>query len=239
MQTLVISAIMIGFMGSLHCLGMCGPIALTLSVPINSSSRNIVKSIFYNLGRIITYGFLGLIFGSIGKLFSLAGVQQGLSVGLGIVLLIGLLFPAFSKRFSPLQKIYTLMVHPVQVRIGEVLRKNTFSASFLVGIFNGFLPCGLVYVALAGAVATGDMWQGALFMIIFGSGTFPMMFLLGVLGQRLSFPFRQKLQKAVPLFIGTMAVLLILRGLNLGIPYLSPQFSDESGKVKSSCCRKP
>ncbi|MBX7240975.1 MAG: sulfite exporter TauE/SafE family protein [Bacteroidia bacterium] len=239
MQTLIISAVMMGFMGSLHCLGMCGPIALTLSVPVNSSSRNILKSVFYNSGRIITYGFLGIIFGSIGKIFSLAGFQQGLSVGLGLLLLAGLLFPALSKRFSPLQKIYTLIVHPVQVRIGEVLRKNTFRASFMVGIFNGFLPCGLVYVALAGAVATGDMLKGALFMMIFGAGTFPMMFLLGVLGQRLSFPFRQKFQKAVPLFIGTMAVLLILRGLNLGIPYLSPQFSEDSGKVKTSCCHKP
>lgn len=225
-------------MGSLHCVGMCGPLVLTMSVSGKNTMKT-AKALSYNAGRVFTYSLLGLIFGGIGKVFLVAGFQQGFSVALGVLLLFALCFPVFSKRFSPFQKFYQWIVYPLQTRIGLGLRSNHLGTTFVVGILNGFLPCGLVYVALAGAAATSGLWQGALYMAIFGLGTTPVMFLLGVLGHHISLPFRQKLLKAVPVFIGMMALLLILRGLNLGIPYLSPEFSTESGRVKTTCCHKP
>ena len=89
-------------------------------------------------------------------------------------------------------------------------------------MINGLLPCGMVYVALAASLNFHEVQNSVLFMTAFGAGTFPMMMLLTIVGHRLSFSLRSTIRKAVPYLMTTMAVLLILRGMNLGIPFISP-----------------
>lgn len=103
-----------------------------------------------------------------------------------------------------------------------------------MGLLNGLLPCGLVYVACAGATATGHPWSGARYMLVFGAGTVPLMLAISLSGRLVPSALRLKLRQAVPICILLVAALLILRGLSLGIPYLSPDLS--SGPGGSSCC---
>jgi len=207
-------ALLLGFMGSFHCIGMCGPIALTLPVQHLSGGKKIAGILLYNAGRITAYMCMGIIFGWLGKQFFLGGLQQWLSISLGILLLLTVflktrlqLFP----QFSVVKKI-----------LGKLLLKQRFSTLFSIGFFNGFLPCGLVYLGIAGALATGGILHGMLFMGAFGAGTLPAMMAVTWFSQLISIPFRQKIRQMVPVMISIMAVLLILRGLNLGIPYISP-----------------
>ena len=97
-----------------------------------------------------------------------------------------------------------------------------------LGIINGFLPCGLVYIALAASMAAGDIGQSVLYMIVFGIGTFPVMLGISLLGNYIKPVLRRRIYKLVPLFVVILGLLLILRGLNIGIPYISPEL-DHSG----------
>jgi sulfite exporter TauE/SafE len=108
---------------------------------------------------------------------------------------------------------------------------------FLIGILNGFLPCGLVYVALAGAIASGDAISGAAVMILFGLGTIPAMFAASVFGKFINIGIRTKLRKAVPALAILLAAVFILRGLNLGIPYLSPRLNAPTNVSSEMECR--
>lgn len=207
-------ALLLGFMGSFHCIGMCGPIALTLPVRHLSGVRKIAGIFLYNAGRIVAYMSMGLIFGWLGKQFFLGGLQQWLSISLGVLLLLVVLF---QKRVS---------VFPqwafVKKILGKLLAQQRFSTLFGIGFFNGFLPCGLVYLGIAGALATGGIMHGMLFMGAFGAGTLPAMMAVTWFSQLISIPVRQRIRQMIPVMITIMAVLLILRGLNLGIPYISP-----------------
>jgi sulfite exporter TauE/SafE len=93
---------------------------------------------------------------------------------------------------------------------------------------NGLLPCGLVYVAIAGAISSGDAISGMLFMILFGLGTFPAMFAATIFGRFINLNIRKKINQAIPALAVVLAVLFILRGLSLGIPYISPKISAQT-----------
>jgi sulfite exporter TauE/SafE len=214
----ILPAVMLGMLGSFHCVGMCGPLALSIPKAGDSRLMVIVGRILYNVGRTFTYALIGAILGLIGQGIFLAGMQQWFSIGLGSVLLMYLFFPAiFGKkvRLDFPQKIKTKMI--------LLFKKKGLTFSFLIGMLNGLLPCGLVYMAVAGALATGDPLHGLLFMAAFGIGTMPLMLALVFTFQKFSQNFRVTVQKAIPAFVFCMAVVLILRGLNLGIPYLSPE----------------
>jgi len=239
----LLAAIALGFLGSFHCVGMCGPIALALPVHHHPPLLRHTLIVLYNLGRITTYALIGLCAGTIGKGFAMAGFQQGLSVAIGVVLLASVLFPIKSKLSG------SVFFLRIRTALNRMFSKGTRSSLFVVGLLNGLLPCGLVYTGLAGAVATGDSLSGALFMAAFGLGTAPMMFALPAIGAKIPLAFRNKIRKASPIIVSAMALLLILRGLDLGIPYLSPAIG-HSGKA-ASCheiysdgsklirCRKP
>ena len=225
----------IGFLGSFHCIGMCGPLALALPVHQYEGMRKYIGIFLYNIGRAVTYGLLGLGFGFIGNQFRLWGLQQVITIVAGVILLFFILSRfSFTSRISGLRKLNEL----VQRTLGKLLSaaKNPY-ALFPIGLLNGLLPCGLVYVAIAASLATMDTLHGVVLMFSFGLGTIPTMAGLMVFGHMISLKSRQKINKAVPYLIGMMAIMLILRGMNLGIPYLSPKLEKDSTEV--SCCHPP
>lgn len=216
---------LIGLFGSLHCIGMCGPIALALPLTSDSQIRILFSRVLYNLGRIITYTFMGLILGALGHRLYFWGFQNYLSIIIGVIILIFLFIPKkIRTRFTQTGIAAAVLAGFRKIFSGFFRIQNDWGFLF-IGIMNGFLPCGLVYAGLAGAISTGDTIKGALFMLSFGIGTFPVMLGVSFLGRYLSAEARSKFAKLVPVFAFILALLFILRGLNLGIPYISPSIN--------------
>jgi len=216
------TAIVFGLLGSLHCLGMCAP--LMWAVPQTDGVRGVWwrNRISYNLGRAVTYAGLGALFGLLGESLSFAGWQQKISIGTGLLILIFLISSKgvvpTSFQFKPFQ----LLIQNVRKRIGTMLQLDTTSSNLKLGLFNGLLPCGLVYMALLASISMGSVLGGALYMFIFGLGTLPMLLAAAYFGKRLKSIKPALFGKAVPALVAIIAILLIVRGLGLGIPYLSP-----------------
>jgi sulfite exporter TauE/SafE len=234
MVATIIAGFTLGLVGSLHCVGMCGPLALALPVGNLSSPHRLVAILLYQSGRIATYALLGLLFGLLGRGFYLAGFQQLLSLGLGllIVLFAILYFIGMSRSFhvKGLNKLY---LH-LQKTIGKLLKPGRgFAGFFAVGVANGLLPCGMVYVAVAAAVSVSNISSSVLFMAMFGAGTLPAMMTISYFGRVIPFSLRSSMRKAVPYFITAMGLLLILRGMNLGIPFISPALPAAPASVVS------
>lgn len=228
-----VAALLLGLLGSVHCIGMCGPIALSLPLQREKTKSLLSGISVYNFGRAFTYALLGAISGLAGSAVKWAGGQQALSITAGVLILLTLLTNFLGKRLqiSPLTKGFST----IRNALGKLFKRNRPDALLLIGMLNGLLPCGLVYAALAGAAATGNVLNGALFMFVFGLGTIPVLFSLSFAGTKISFSMREKMRKAVPVFVGIMALLLIIRGLGLGIPYVSPSYSN--GNTVCSHCQ--
>lgn len=237
-MTFLWAALSLGFLGSFHCVGMCGPIAL--AVPINRSNgiNRILGALAYNLGRVFTYGAFGFVFGLLGKGFILAGYQQAMSVVLGVAILSMLFFPQKLAAKWSMTKVISPIISKVKSSLGHFIKEKGYAALFTVGVLNGFLPCGLVYLAVAGAIASGSALNGSLFMMLFGLGTLPAMLFVTVLSNSLGLSVRNRIRRVVPVFVGLMACVLILRGLNLGIPYVSPELSKNDCTQHTCCHRK-
>lgn len=216
------AAISIGLVSSFHCLGMCGPIAFALPLNRNSISTQLLGGFVYNMGRLVTYGTLGLAFGLIGKSLVMAGAQRFLSIAAGVFMILSVLLPKISAAAN-MDAFTFKYIGKLKSAFGQLFKKSSFQSLFLIGVLNGLLPCAMVYIALAGAIAEGDMTGGMTFMIFFGIGTLPMMYSATVLGSFVTVKFRNKLQKAIPYMVFIIGVLFILRGMNLGIHYLSPK----------------
>ena len=233
-----LSGLALGFLGSLHCIGMCGPIALALPSQSKSKLSFYSGRILYNLGRVVTYSIMGLVIGLIGQKINLAGYQQIVSIVLGVVILVIVLLPSRIKNYFIQLKPVQIITKKLQSSIGVLFRKGSQSSLFSIGVLNGFLPCGFVYVALAGAVAMGNVEKSILFMVLFGMGTIPAMFSASIVTNLFGQNFRKKIHRAIPVFASVLAVIFILRGLNLGIPYLSPKMKTVT-QVNSShnCCK--
>ncbi len=225
-----ISGFIIGIVGSLHCAGMCGPLALALPVPQGGRAQFVAGRLLYNAGRVVTYALLGAVAGLVGRRLFMAGAQQTVSIVLGVVLLVVALAPVVLKRLRIGSTLLARISDPVQRMIGALLQRSSLLALFLLGLVNGILPCGLVYMALAAAITTGGVLQGVLFMTGFGAGTAPMMFLIALAGKQIQGGLRKRLTALMPVFTAVIAVLIILRGMNLGIPYVSPKVMDEPGR---------
>jgi len=216
------TALILGLIGSFHCLGMCGPIAFILPVDRKNKSRMIWQIILYHAGRLLSYSIIGFLFGLLGKGLYLAGFQQRLSILIGIIMILSIIIPAkVFNHYSFTKPLYHI-IGKVKQKLGLYLKKTSNKALFLIGFFNGFLPCGLVYMALIGSIAMGNSLSGALYMFVFGLGTIPLMSGAVILGNFVSLNFRNKIQKAIPIFVVIIGLLFILRGLGLGIPYISP-----------------
>lgn len=238
------AAISLGLLGSLHCVGMCGPIALSLPVQDKSQYARFLAILIYNLGRIITYSALGALFGLLGQGFAIFGLQQILSIVLGVIILLSVLLPGdLFAQFSFTSKLHQLF-SKLKISLGNLFQNRSIKALFYIGLLNGLLPCGLIYMAITGALASGSVLSGTLFMALFGLGTVPAMFSVAWFGNLISVKFRLGITKAMPYVVSVMAVLLILRGMNLGIPYISPKMTEQchteatAPTQKVECCHK-
>lgn len=221
LTTTIIAGFTLGLFGSLHCVGMCGPLALALPAPHAKRNKQIIASVIYNIGRVATYSMLGLLFGMIGKGFSMVGFQQWFSVIAGSIMLITtILYFGFQQSYQP--QWFQNYTWKVQGFIASALHQN--GKAFFVGMANGLLPCGMVYAAVAGALVSSSVLSSTVFMASFGFATMPAMLLLMLFGSGISIHMRVRLRKLTPYVMMLVAALLILRGMNLGIPYVSPQF---------------
>jgi uncharacterized protein len=219
---MVYTAFFFGLISSLHCIGMCGPIAMMLPVDRNNPSKKVTQIMTYHLGRLTAYGTIGFIFGMVGKGFFMAGIQQKLSIVLGVIMIIAIVIP--EKEFArynfskPIFKVITA----IKTKLGSQFKNKSYQSLFTIGLLNGFLPCGMVYVALFGAIAMQSASFGVLYMVLFGLGTIPLMSSVVYIHSFLTLSVRNKIQKVIP-YVGILiGLLFILRGLGLGIPYVSP-----------------
>ncbi len=215
------SALLLGLSVSLHCVGMCGPIALSLGAS-GLKAKFHLQNLLYQLGRAVTYAFLGAIIGAFTEVLQLLLYQDYISIFAGILIILMALFPVITNRWMAQSKGLNKLLAPMKLRLSVFLQRRSLGAKFLTGIFNGFLPCGPVYMALAGAFVAGGWWQAALFMFVFGLGTLPLMYIIVALGNQLQGKFRHKLYRWVPIMSILIGIFFILRGLHLGIPFLSP-----------------
>ncbi|OFM84749.1 sulfite exporter TauE/SafE family protein [Weeksella sp. HMSC059D05] len=221
-QTLILLALGLGFATSLHCVGMCGPIALSIGLSAKNKLKFTLKNLTYQFGRVTTYTILGLILGLIGEGFSFVGFQNYLSIAIGVLMIIMVLIPKFFDNQSINTKPLQAILLKVKVGLGRYLRRQDFSSLYTTGLLNGLLPCGAVYAALTAAIGVGSFEQSTLFMFFFGLGTIPLMFLTVMFGNFISLEWRQKILKILPIIILVLGILFILRGLELNIPYISP-----------------
>lgn len=224
---LVSAGFVLGFLGSLHCIGMCGSIAFALPLKNASFAYRMMGAFSYNLGRITTYSLFGLIFGLFGEGIKTASSQQFLSILIGSILILGVIVPAkWLNNLSPTSFVYRQIAF-VKQQLGTLLKSSSLHNLWLIGFLNGFLPCGLVYTAIGAAIAFGEIKNSVLFMVAFGLGTLPLMFLATQLASVVSVAIRNKIRKFFPILIITIGLLFILRGLNLNIPYISPKINVE------------
>lgn len=223
------TAFLLGFVGSAHCAGMCGPLALAL--PGGGAGVSFVLGrLLYNLGRVMTYLLMGAVFGLLGQGFALAGLQRWVSLVLGVTILAGLFATPKLSRVVAISR----FVGWLKARLGALFQQRALTSLFGIGLLNGLLPCGLVYIACAGAVATGSVMRGVEYMIAFGLGTVPMMLAISLVGTKLQFVLRLRLQRLVPVSLAIVGALLLLRGMALGIPYVSPKLPAQP--ADASCC---
>jgi len=220
-EQLISMAFAMGLVGSFHCLGMCGPIAMALPMGNRNNSNRLFGGVIYNSGRILTYSMLGLILGFAGDFLISPKIQGTVSIVFGSIIAFYLVLPSNTKRILKISPSQNLLVR-LRKQLAKFLYIQNNSSLFGIGMLNGLLPCGMIYLALASSFLAGSPLKGSLFMLLFGLGTFPTMLGAVFFGSFLNQHIRSKLRRLVPVFLFFMAALLIIRGMNLGIPYLSP-----------------
>jgi hypothetical protein len=212
------TAFLLGLAGSLHCAGMCGPLALALPATGSGPVGFFAGRLAYNLGRVTTYTVIGVILGLVGHSLALAGVQRWVSMASGAAILAGV----FLTHRASGAGLAAAGVRRLKNAFATVLRRRSLSSLWTLGLLNGLLPCGMVYAAGAGAVAAGSWGSGIAYMALFGAGTLPVMLGISLSGCAVPATLRIRLQQWVPVSAAAVGLLLILRGMALGIPYLSP-----------------
>jgi sulfite exporter TauE/SafE len=229
------TAVIFGLISSLHCIGMCGPIAMMLPVDHKNPSKKALQILIYHMGRLTSYGILGFAFGLLGRGFHMAGVQQHLSVAVGIGMIVIALVPEkVLAQYNFSKPVYRLIAK-VKSSLGIQFKRKTPDAFFSIGLFNGLLPCGLVYAALFGAIAMQNVGLSIAYMVLYGLGTIPMMSAVVYISSLLSMPFRNKFQKAVPIVAVIIGVLFVLRGMGLDIAYISPSNLNLFVQANANC----
>lgn len=219
---MLFSGFILGLISSLHCIGMCGPIAMMLPLDHNNPAKKTVQVLTYHSGRLVAYMTFGLVFGLLGKGLFLAGLQQQLSVVIGILMIAFVLVPEkVLAQYNFSKPVYRL-ISRIKATLGSQFKKRSYKALFTIGLLNGFLPCGLVYVALFGAIAMQNELLGVGYMFLYGLGTIPMMSAVVYASNLITVPMRNRIQKVIPFVAVFIGMLFILRGLGLGIPYVSP-----------------
>lgn len=217
-----------GFLGSLHCIGMCGPIVLALPLGTHGMLRYALGRMLYNFGRVVTYSVMGGAIGLIGAGLSLAFLQRNVSIMAGTAILLAIIVQRVSRSSLPFPSFFGTVMVKLQGTIGSLLKQDALLPLFLLGMLNGLLPCGFVYLAITTAAVTADVSRGMIFMAGFGLGTIPAMVGFSIFPRLVSSGLRAKIARVLPAFTLFVGVLLIVRGLNLGIPFISPRLSSAS-----------
>lgn len=215
------TGLVMGAVGSLHCIGMCGPLALSLPVSNVNASTRFISSLLYNIGRVLTYALIGVFTGLLGKGFAMSGFQQRFSIFMGLVIILFVLIPRMGRYVSNGRAVSSFFEN-LRAKIGSLYFKKNYRSVFAIGMLNGLLPCGMVYMALAVSATLASPRDGSLFMAGFGMGTLPVMWSVAFFGGFISLHVRSRIRKAYPYLMVLMACLLIMRGMGWGIPYLSP-----------------
>lgn len=229
------SALVLGLLGSLHCLGMCGPIAFLLPVDRSNHYKSGMQVLIYHIGRLLAYGSMGAVFGLLGSGINLFGAQQKLSIIIGLLMILLALIPYQKMGGGQLTGFFYKSIAGLKNKLGKTLKRKTPDAFFSIGVLNGFLPCGLVYMALLGATAMADPLSGALYMAVFGLGTIPLMSAAVYLARILKSSMRNRLRRLIPVFVVIIGVLFVLRGMGLGIPYVSPKPMNTMATTSMEC----
>ncbi|BDD06311.1 sulfite exporter TauE/SafE family protein [Aureibacter tunicatorum] len=232
---LYITALSIGLLGSFHCVGMCGPISLVIPMKDRKPLTLVAGMTLYNLGRMTTYMALGGIIGTLGGGLHLPEAQRYLSILTGVMMILMIALPKGNLNWLERIPLLYKLNAKVKAMFAKQLSGTGWKAQYGIGLANGLLPCGLVYIAMTGALAAGEWHIGALYMMFFSIGTWPMLFFTGIAGKLVSLQFRQRLVKAIPALVLVIGMMFILRGMNLGIPYLSPKISTESSGQQVIC----
>jgi sulfite exporter TauE/SafE len=222
-----VAAFILGLSNSLHCLGMCGPLHLAANSATQSSKISFAHAGMYHAGRIFTYAMLGLMFGILGIGLKLTGIQQNVSIIGGFIIILFVL--------AGYNKIELKLFGPYKKLFGSALarfhQQKTIYTKLGAGIINGFLPCGLVYIAIIGSLVMDEAWQSAMFMILFGLGTLPVFTILTALPTKvLKHASFKNISSIAGIILG---ILLIIRGLGLGIPYISPNMPATNSTTES------
>ncbi|MCF6171147.1 MAG: sulfite exporter TauE/SafE family protein [Bacteroidales bacterium] len=246
MSNLYFVALLTGLVGSLHCIGMCGPIAIALPLGNKSWWQRVLGGITYNLGRIFTYALLGAVFGLLGQGIEMAGLQQWASIGIGAVMILSVLFPVLFRGKIKFEQFFFGYAGKMIGKFRQLFSISSIPSLFLIGLLNGLLPCGLVYVAIAGAINTNALVSGIVYMLLFGLGTIPVMLAIPLLGNLIGTGIRKRFRSVLSAFIVVLGILFILRGLSLGIPYISPpakmlkpheqMMNQDETQMRGGCC---
>ncbi|HBK82620.1 MAG TPA: hypothetical protein DDZ41_03340 [Flavobacterium sp.] len=219
---MIYTAFILGLMSSFHCIGMCGPIAMMLPIDRTNQTKKTFQVLLYHLGRLSAYASLGLLFGIIGKSFFIAGFQQQLSILMGIFMIFFALVPEKVFANYNFSKPVFRLLSFIKSSLGKQFKNKSYSSIFTIGLLNGYLPCGMVYAALFGAVAMQNVLVSIFYMVLFGLGTIPLMSAVVYLSNILNPATRKRIQKMIPVLIILIGMLFIVRGLGLDIPFLSP-----------------
>jgi len=220
-MNILYTALLLGLLTGFHCIGMCGPIAIALPLNKKSWATRIFSALWYNVGRTLTYASLGVIFGILGSGFSLAGFQRWISIAMGVFMISTVVFPQVNMALYKGTGNSKVM-NGIKKKLSKYFTQASYRSLFITGMLTGLLPCGMVYMALAGAIAVGSLGGSVLFMILFGIGTIPMMFLMSMIGNFASLKLKHFINKAIPYVVVIVGALFILRGMELGIKFISP-----------------
>lgn len=220
----ILAGLAFGFLGSAHCIGMCGPLALSLPGGDRMPGRFLVERLLYNGGRMMTYTLLGGGVGLLGHGASLVGVQQGISIGMGGLMLLVAVVPWVSRHVQRLEQAPSAFLRRIMAPMNTLYEHGGFGAMLIIGLLNGLLPCGFVYAALGTALTTGSVFDSMAFMAAFGLGTGPAMLGVSLIGRLAGTTWRAGLQRLVPVGLAIVGLVLIVRGLALG-GMISPSLS--------------
>jgi uncharacterized protein len=235
-EAIILPALILGFATGFHCIGMCGPIALSMGFSRMQAAKFYLSNLTYQFGRITTYMLLGLLLGLLGQGIHLAGFQQALSFGAGLLIFITGLLQLFGHDLAHKVPAANKILLNIKLKLSQLLSQSSYRSRYTTGLLNGLLPCGMVYVALTAALATGNYLQSSLYMGFFGLGTLPFMFAVVVFGHLIQDGFRQKILKIMPYFLMLLGLMMLLRALELDIPYLSPAAESLGIEATKKCC---
>lgn len=211
-------AISMGFISSFHCVGMCGPIALALPVHKGTRMRQVAGVLAYNAGRALTYAMFGIVIGTLGASLAWLGMLRYASMAVGVTMLAYVFWPSRLEQRLHMPLFWQKTINRLRQKMGLYLKRADLPGMLLLGMLNGAIPCGMVYMALVSSVATGSTWGGGVFMALFGLGTMPAMLALGIAKQQFTPALRTRIRKLTPLLVAIAGIWLVARGVMTAYP---------------------